>query len=194
MLIGAGMTANVTPDSIVDRIADIEDNVGDSYLTVPEQIALFLATTCGTNANAYWLNQIGTQGSWDSYFSANAGQNYLNTLQWTVAAMNGALAGYGATPAGLIEPTVDMVTNKMVSALAGALTVTAGKLLFNWIPRIVKPLALNINNVINLGNNGGNPKGAEFTKSDSDEKCCPVSPIDGTIVHPNVTYDLRCTV
>ena len=52
------------------------------------------------------------------------------------AAMVGALAGYGATPSGMVVPSVNFVTTKMASALIGALTVTAGKVVFGWIPRI----------------------------------------------------------
>jgi hypothetical protein len=92
---------------------------------------------------------------WASYFSGNAGQNYMNTLQWSVAAMNGALAGYGATPQGLIEPTVNIVSVNFISSLIGALTATAGKIIFNWIPRITKPLT-------DIGIMNPNPAPASF--------------------------------
>lgn len=156
MLIGGGMTANTSPDSVADRIADIEDNIGTSELTVPEQTPLFLATTLGSQAYTYWVAQLAIAppppSAWAGYFSSNAGQNYMNTLQWTVAAMNGALAGYGAAPAGLVAPTVNMVTTNMASALIGALTATAGKIIFNWIPRITKPIQLNMQRIGSLNN------------------------------------------
>jgi hypothetical protein len=159
MLIGASMTSAIATDSIIDRIADIEDNIGTSELTINEQTPLFLATTLGRNAAQYWRTQIDLGGgsSWANHFSTNAGQNYLNELLWAVAAMNGALSSYGACPTGLIEPTTASVTTKMVSALIGALTVSAGKVLFNWIPRITKPLSINRERVGNLSNIGRTP-------------------------------------
>lgn len=145
MMIGSSMTANTAPDSFADRLADIEDNIGTSDLTVAEQQALFLAATTGINANSYWIAELANGSSaWLAYFSSNDGQNYMNTIQWSVAAMNGALAGFGAVPDSLIEPTTGVVTNQIVSALAGSLTVSAGKVIFNWIARITKPLDLNV--------------------------------------------------
>jgi hypothetical protein len=73
-------------------------------------------------------------------------------MVWSVAAMNGALSAYGATSEGLIAPTTDIVTTQMVSALMGALVVSAGKLLFNWAPRITKPLQFNVERVTDLQN------------------------------------------
>ena len=157
MLIGPQMNTSIAPDSFSDRLADIEDNIGTSELTVSEQMPLFLSTTIGRNASGYWAAQlVNPQSAWISYFSSNAGQNYMNTLLWNTAAMNGALAGAGATFHGLVEPTVNAVTNQMVSALIGALTTTAGKVIFNWIPKITKPLQLNIDRISNILN-GDNP-------------------------------------
>lgn len=145
MLIGPGMTLNTAPDSFLYHLNDIEDNVGISELNVPDQVPLYLATGLGSFANVYWVDELANPTSdWLVYFSANTGQNYMNTMQWSVAAMNGALAGYGATQNSLIEPTVNSVTNQMVSALIGALTITAGKVIFNWIPRITKPIATSL--------------------------------------------------
>jgi len=70
-----------------------------------------------------------------SYFPPSP-ENYMDLPYYTEAAMLGALAGYGAKFNSMIEPTINNVTNNMVSALIGALTVTAGKLIFDWIPRI----------------------------------------------------------
>ncbi len=146
-----GNCGNTAPDSFQDRNADIEDNIGTSELTVLEQNPLFLATTFGTNANRYWIQQVANPTSpWISHFSTNAGQNYMNISLWSTAAMNGALAAYGATPAGLIEPTINAVSNQMISALIGALTITAGTVLFKWIPRITKPFPNSNMESINL--------------------------------------------
>ena len=141
MLIGSDMTNNMQPDSFADRVAEIEDNIGISNLLVLEQMPLFLATTVGAKANDYWKTELANPlSAWLRFFSANAGQNYNNTLQWSVGAMNGNLAAYGATLTGLIEPTTAMISTNLISALIGALTITAGKLIFNWTPRIVKSI------------------------------------------------------
>ena len=44
LLIGAGMTANTAPASFRDTVADVENNIGISDLTVNEQTPLFLGT------------------------------------------------------------------------------------------------------------------------------------------------------
>lgn len=158
MLIGPGMTANTAPDSFTDRIEDIEDNIGTSNITVFEQTPLFLSTTIGRNASQYWLAQIANpQSLWAAFFSTTPGANYLNSLLYNVAAMNGALSGYGASPLGLIEPTTNVVSTTMVSSLIGALTVTAGKVIFNWIPRITKPMTLSSERIVGLNSVRNNP-------------------------------------
>jgi hypothetical protein len=153
MLIGSEMTSNLPAISFSDRLSDIEDNVGTSELTVNEQIPLYLATSVGQAAYAKLLSEIGKGGAsgWSVYFSTTPGENYINTLYWGMEAMNGSLAGYGATPQGLISPTTDVVSVDMISALIGALTAVAGKVMFKWIPRITKPLQSNIvSNSFNL--------------------------------------------
>lgn len=159
LLIGAGMTANTAPASFNDVVADIEDNIGTSQLTVNEQTPLFLATTVGAAASAYWTSIIGSPGFWAPYLPTNPGQLYMNTLLWNVAAMNGALAGYGSSIDGLVEPTTARVGNRMLSALIGALAATAGKVLFNWSLRITKPFDMEIAGKIRHtpGTGGGGP-------------------------------------
>lgn len=146
-LIGNPMTSNMPLVSIADRIADVEDNITDNQLTVAEQTPLLLATTIGTNADVYW-NQViaaGNASPWYTYYGTLNGGN-LNIVYWDAAAMNGALAGYGATPGSMVEPSVNFVTNKMASALMAALVCSAGKVIFNWIPR-----AQHINPMVNMG-------------------------------------------
>jgi hypothetical protein len=136
MLIGNSFTSNLPLVSLTDRIADVEDNLTDNQLTVPEQTPLLLATTIGTNTDAYWT---APATGWNTYTGpppALSSARYVNIAYWDAAAMNGALAGYAATPDGMVEPSINYVTNKMVSALIGALVCTAGKVIFNWIPRI----------------------------------------------------------
>ena len=107
MLIGPGMTANTAPASFADVVADVEDNIGISQLTVAEQTPLFLATTVGSEAAAYWANELlnPAASAWAAYFTLpNPGKQYMNSLLWNVGAMNGALATYGASMTGMVEP------------------------------------------------------------------------------------------
>ncbi len=156
MMVGSSLTSNLSVNTIGDRITDIENNLTDNQLTVSEQTPLLLAATIGFNAATYWNTKIipvtqggsaPTPGPWAPYLPPNS-QSYLNLPFYVAAAMNGALAAYGATPSGMVEPSVNFVTNKMVSALIGALTVTAGKVIFNWIPRIQH---VNPETMLNLG-------------------------------------------
>jgi hypothetical protein len=124
--------------SIADRIEDVGDNLTGNQLAVDEQTPLLLATTLGGNADLYWRNVIAglPTSPWNNYINDPLQTAGSDIAYWDAAAMNGTLAGYGATPSGMIEPSVNFVTNKMVWALIGALTVAAGKVLFSWIPRI----------------------------------------------------------
>ncbi len=141
LMIGHPMVSQVSPDALVEKVRNIEENIAISNLTVHEQIPLFLATVTGVASYIYWDAQIKNQASaWAAYFSSIDGQNYMNTLRWSLAAMNGSLSGYGSSISGLVEPSYDRVTNLIVSSLIGALTLTAGKLIFNWSPIITKPL------------------------------------------------------
>jgi hypothetical protein len=165
MLMGNSLTSNLPLISINNRIGDVNDNLTDNQLTVEEQTPLLLATTIGGNADSYWNNVIATLGSsgWKVYIVGQLQVLGVDVPYYDAAAMNGALAGYAATPSGMIEPSVNFVTNKMVSALIGALTVTAGKVIFGWIPRIqhgnnnsgqmmMGPNALNFVNASAAGN------------------------------------------
>lgn len=141
LMIGHPMVSQVSPDALVEKVRNIEENIAISNLTVHEQIPLFLATASGVASYIYWEAQIKNQASaWAPYFSSIDGQNYMNTLRWSLAAMNGSLSGYGSSISGLVEPSYDRVTNLIVSSLIGALALTAGKLIFNWSPIITKPL------------------------------------------------------
>ncbi len=140
----ASNSRNTQPDTLAAWINDVQDNVGISGLTINEQIPLFLATLFGFNATLYWQKVLAAAHSpWAPHLSTIKVQNYVNSFGWDVGAMNGALAGYGATPMGLVEPTTNKVTTQMVSALLGALTVTAGRVMFKWIPRINTKLSVN---------------------------------------------------
>lgn len=143
IMLGDMITSNLPINSIENRIGDVEDNISNSGLNVSEQRPLLIATAIGIEAAQYWIRQAETvppisAGTWPEFFpsSDDKAVNYSYVPYWVEAANNGALSGYASTPFGLVEPTVNVMTTSMISALIGALTVTAGKVLFNWIPRI----------------------------------------------------------
>lgn len=139
---------------------------------------------CAAVSAKYWSDQLSLGGgsAWVLYFSMDAGINYMNTLLWNVAAMNGALAGYGASISGLVEPTVNAVNNTMISALIGAIVVAGGKVILNFVPRITKPLQLNLSRISGLGGGTGiNNNVTDFCQKGHGPT------MDGTIVTPPQT-------
>jgi hypothetical protein len=152
MLIGKSVTKNL-PIYLTDWITDVEDNITKTELKVDEQRPLLMATAIGELAVGYWTlaTQAGGSSPWAPYFILN-NSDYNSIPYWVEASMHGALAGYGANIQGLIEPTDHRYTTTMLSALIGALTIAAGKVIFGWIPRITKKLTLNVQTVSNLNN------------------------------------------
>ena len=146
--------------SMADFIADVEDNITQSNLTTQQQAPLFFATAIGQALGAagqypYWAYQVnqtfGVPGAtnWGVYFKdttnpgapggqGNAAFNRENVQAWTAAGMEGALLmGNKSMSYGLLDPGPNNMATGLdiVSALAGALAVAAGKVIFRWIPR-----------------------------------------------------------
>jgi hypothetical protein len=186
LLIGPSMTANTSPASVGDVLDDVENNIGISDLSVNEQTPLFMATVLGKAAYNYWSSKIVGANPWTPKFSTVAGQNYMNTLKWNVGAMSGALSGYGSSFEGLVEPNTNAVSNRMIAAVMGALTVTAGLVLFNWNTRVVKPLSLaplgSFNNVISAPR-GGNPTNGDYVPHRIKTRFQSGSPSGGGVDH-----------
>lgn len=145
MMMGDMITCCLPINSIANRLGDIEDNLTDSGLDVAEQRPLLVATSIGVAAYNYWLTEINKPlppppgvPSWPLAFPSQTEHtgNMIYLSYWTEAAINGSLSGYAVTPSGLIAPTINVYSTTMISALTAALTVTAGKVIFNWIPRI----------------------------------------------------------
>jgi hypothetical protein len=123
--------------SISNSLLDIEDNITKSDLSVEEQIPLLIATMIGETAYTYWTTDVAAGSPvWHNYYQSNVAQNYANIPFWVASAMEGALTGYGANMSGQIDPTTNRSGVQMMSGLIGALTVGAGKVALQWIPRI----------------------------------------------------------
>jgi len=101
---------------------------------------LLLATSIGKKAYDYFVTAIDTSlpAGWVPYFDDALSSAYANLPYWVAAAMRGALIG-AATPSckgGMLTPSTEGASNQMMQALIGALTLTVGKVIFKWIPRI----------------------------------------------------------
>jgi|GEM_PF-4898828 len=83
----------------------------------------------------YWAAQIATTGSWVAYMSGNEAIDTASVPYWTDAAMFGAQFDYYQVN-GTDSKAVSMV---YASAIAGALAVSAGKMVFGWVPNKKQP-------------------------------------------------------
>lgn len=135
-LIGPPLTEITTVDTIADRITDVESNINNRNLSTDEQTPLFIATKLGLSANTYWRAKIIVPGLWAPYLSTSLVSAETNLPYWIIAAMEGALLGESVSSRGLIDPTTDIIINKIVSSLIYALIISAGKVIFQWIPRV----------------------------------------------------------
>lgn len=87
----------------------------------------------------YWAAQIATTGSWVAYMSGNEAIDTASVPYWTDAAMFGAQFDYYQVN-GTDSKAVSMV---YASAIAGALAVSAGKMVFGWVPKKCKCVSKN---------------------------------------------------
>ncbi len=136
LMIGSSFINGLTVDTLGVRIRDIEDNITKNNLTVDQQQPLFLATMIGSTAYSYFLAKITTPGDWASYFSGALVSPTANLPFWVAIGMEGSLIGARTTSKGLIETTDEIVSINIISALTAALTITCGKIMFMWVPRI----------------------------------------------------------
>ncbi len=138
MMVGRSIEKELPVDAIDDRILDIENNITKSGLTVLDQTPLLMATEIGSSNYKYWLNQIALGGAsaWLAYINAAKVSAMGNIPIWTSTSMEGALIGANLTPKGMIETTEQIVTTEIISSLISALTVTAGRVIFDWVPKV----------------------------------------------------------
>lgn len=136
MLLGETTTDNTPINALGAWLTDIEDNVVSSNLSTDQITPLMLGVESGKNIYEYWLKKVNDPGDWKKFFQPELSQNYINIPFWLTSCIEGALVGSSCSERGLIAPTTDIVTVEIVSALIGSLTLGAGKVIFNWVPRI----------------------------------------------------------
>lgn len=141
MMIGENTTDKTPIDALGSWLLDVQDSISQAGLSISGQTPLLLASTCGINVYNYWVNQTKNPTTWEPFFQKNNAINYANVPFWVAACIEGALLGASATRTGLIAPTTDIVSVNIISALIGALTIGAGKVIFKWVPRI-QPIQL----------------------------------------------------
>ncbi len=156
MLIGNSATSNIPTGGMSTLLASVESPIAASGMPVSEATPLLVTISIGNALNTYWNTVLsGSTSGWLPFINAvsNGG---LNLPYWDVAGMDASLWGY-ANGAGLIQPSVDYVTNRLFAALASAVTVSAASVLFNgtFQRQPVSPITLNAQTIANLGGTGG---------------------------------------
>lgn len=141
MMIGEDTTESTPVNALNSWFKDIENNITEAKLNIEHQTPLLLAINCGISVNDYWNLRIQKPEKWDQFFQKPEALNYLNLPFWASACMEGALIGSNTSCKGLIAPTTDIISVDIISALIGALTIGAGKVIFKWLPRI-QPLSV----------------------------------------------------
>lgn len=136
LLIGFNTTTLIPVNSMKSWIEDIEDNITKGSMTLSEQTPLLLGALVGKLLNDYWNTKVTTPGNWSTFFQTGSSENYANIPKWTSAGIEGALIGANTSPLGLLSPDTEIISTNIISAVIGALSIGAGKVIFKWIPRI----------------------------------------------------------
>ena len=137
MMLGLNTTNNTPVNALDTWLSDIQDNISDANQSIDEQTPLLLGIKCGISINAYWNTKVETPGEWTKFLQPRAASNYANIPLWTAACIEGALIGANASEKGLIAPTTNITSTNIISALIGAVTIGAGKVIFKWMPEII---------------------------------------------------------
>lgn len=104
----------------------------------------------------YWGTQIAAAvNPWASYMFTNAAVNYSSVPYWTDAAMFGAHFDYYQLDA----TDSNASTAVIISALAGSLVVSAGKVVFGWVPKFQDWEGVSDENLNGFDAGGGVPWG-----------------------------------
>ena len=128
-------------DSLADFFSAAEEQIAMADVNTISKYALYNSLTMAKTSYAYWLAKIGTPGGWSTYFNSNAAINYASLPFWVSSAYVGAFSGFAAAQApAMVEANLDNSTGRFYGstmALASALTVNAGKVIFKWAQRPV---------------------------------------------------------
>ncbi len=149
---------NSPPESIEELLNDSEDKVSESGLPSSEQAPLYIAIALGKASYAYWRTVIGectppppdsssssssSLVKWQPYIDCNRAINYANLPFWVCATMESAMLGYSQMNSFDFKiPSLGNtlgVTAGEFAALIGSLGVSAGKVIYKWVPRIRLP-------------------------------------------------------
>jgi len=157
---------NSPPESIDELLSDAEDKVSEAGLSSTEQAPLFMAIALGKGSYAYWRSVIGecnppppdsssssssSLAKWQPYLDCNRAINYANLPFWVCATMEGAMLGYAQVNSfnfkipGVLNALG--VTGGTLTAGIASLGVSAGKVIYKWVPRMPK-LSLKIQDIM----------------------------------------------
>jgi len=130
-------TITLPPLSIKDYILDVEENIINGDLAPNEQAPLLLTTAIGKADFDYWSARMENPSPWDNYFpNPNLVMSYFG--HYVISSMIGTLTVANSMKFLDVETARD--TNigdaNFITGLAGSLAVAAGKVIFNWIPKI----------------------------------------------------------
>ena len=144
---------DVPPLQIMEFLSDVENQISEADLSLPEQNQLYLATATAKASYYYWTAQNDNLGTsaWAVYLDTNKAVNIANLPYWVTASVQAALyfcfkGNYqtlSSDPPKITGP--DYVT--VLTASAG---IAAGKVIFSWIPKVSDgfSLALQNNNIL----------------------------------------------
>lgn len=138
-------------DGLLENMKDIEDNITKADLNLNDQQPLLMATAMAIESINYWQSQVASPTNWSAFLTSPMPINYANIPFWVTALSMGGLIGAKTTSTGMIIPADNIVVTNIASALIGALTIGAGKVIFKWVNRI-QPKSINYTSDIQLTN------------------------------------------
>jgi hypothetical protein len=115
-----------------------QESIATSDMTTSEQAPLLMALAIASEAYDYFYAEIlAPDAFWVPFLNSNPAVNFSNLSNWIIAAFRGALIG--ATQSMSVVPTnaaqgVGVLSN-IITAVGGALTLTFGEIVFNWVQR-----------------------------------------------------------
>lgn len=126
-------------DKLYQFFVDFQENVLKSNLSKQQQIPLLIAEAIVKASYLYWKQEIENPSSaWYSngYFESSEYKNYLNLPHWLDATTVGVLTSANmAHTYGQLDPP-RIIGVDIVSALTASLGLSAGVVMFKWLPKI----------------------------------------------------------
>jgi hypothetical protein len=116
----------------------IQESIATSDMTTMEQVPLLMALSIASEAYDFFYAEIlSPDANWSAFIDSNPAVNFSNLANWTIAAFRGTLIGYQQSVRVVPSnaPQATGVAFNMVTAVGGALTLTFGEIVYNWVPR-----------------------------------------------------------